>query len=94
MTTPGDAWRQTLETGSFEDVFASLESVIAQLEQGQDSLEESVDLYEIGMKLALRCEHLLNNAELRIRHIEREAGVGNSVNPSADVSDPAARTRL
>ena len=93
MSTRGIGWQQTLETGTFEEVLASLESIVASLEQGHQSLKDSVDLYELGMKLALRCEHLLNNAELRIREIEREAGFENRVNPIEDLSDPFNRTR-
>ena len=57
---------------SFEALFARLEDVTAQLETGDVALDRAVALYEEGMTLAQRCQHLLSEAEQRIEQL-REA---------------------
>ena len=57
---------------SFEALFARLEEIAAQLEEGGAPLERSVDLYAEGMRLAERCQRLLADAEQRVEHL-REA---------------------
>lgn len=54
---------------SFEQAYDELEEVIARLESGELSLEESVMLYERGKQLSARCQALLDNAELRIQKL-------------------------
>lgn len=54
---------------SFERAYEALEEVIAKLESGELSLEESVTLYERGKLLSARCQALLDNAELRIQKL-------------------------
>jgi exodeoxyribonuclease VII small subunit len=54
---------------TFEDAYAQLEEIAAQLESGDLSLDESVALYERGQALARHCSDLLDAAELRIRQI-------------------------
>ncbi len=51
---------------TFEQAFAQLEDIVAQLESGALSLEDSVRLYERGQALARHCAELLDAAELRI----------------------------
>jgi len=52
---------------TFEQAFAELEDIVAQLEGGALSLEDSVRLYERGQALAQRCGVLLDAAELRVQ---------------------------
>lgn len=54
---------------TFEQAYAQLEAVVAQLESGDLSLDDSVALYERGQQLARRCGELLDGAELRVRQI-------------------------
>jgi exodeoxyribonuclease VII small subunit len=54
---------------SFEAAFAELERVIARLESGELSLEDSVALFERGRKLSEHCQTLLDNAELRVNKL-------------------------
>ena len=54
---------------SFEKLYAELESVIAELENGNLSLDDSCALFERGMALAKRCGQLLDAAELRIKEL-------------------------
>lgn len=64
----------TVEQLSFEQAFAELEAIVAQLEAGQLPLEESLALFERGQALAARCGHLLENAELKVKQL-----VGNQL---------------
>lgn len=54
---------------TFEVAYARMAEVIDQLESGSLALEESVELYELGRRLAAHCQQLLDDAELRIRRI-------------------------
>lgn len=54
---------------SFEEAFNRLEEVLQALESGGHTLEESMVLYEEGMRLAKRCHERLDSAELRITQI-------------------------
>ena len=50
----------------FEAVYKRLEETVARLEEGGLTLEQSLALYEEGMKLAQRCQELLGQAELKV----------------------------
>jgi exodeoxyribonuclease VII small subunit len=52
---------------SFEEQLTALESVVERLEQGELSLEESVRLFEEGMKLSDACKKELEAAEGKIQ---------------------------
>lgn len=60
---------------SFEQSFDELEDVLAQLESGALSLEEQLTISEKGKLLALRCQKLLDDAELRIRKLEGDGSL-------------------
>jgi len=68
--TPFAEWEWALHQGSFEEVHATLEAVVAHLERGSLPLDETVACYELGVLLADRCERFLAEAELRISEIE------------------------
>lgn len=51
---------------TFEKSLASLEKIVRQLEEGDLSLEESLKLFEDGVKLSRECQERLNQAERRI----------------------------
>jgi len=57
---------------SFEQAFDQLEDVLAQLESGDLSLEQSVTMVEKGRLLSAHCQTLLDNAELRIKKLEED----------------------
>lgn len=52
---------------SFEQKLASLEAVVEKLERGDLPLEESVRLFEEGVKLSDACKKELEEAEGRIQ---------------------------
>lgn len=70
--TSADEALSTPET--FEAAYERLEEISNQLEAGGLSLEQSVDLYEEGMRLAARCQELLTNVEQRIETLRQRAG--------------------
>ncbi|MDH6532548.1 exodeoxyribonuclease VII small subunit [Aurantimicrobium minutum] len=61
MATPTDVSKL-----SYEDARNELVSVVAQLEQGSPTLEETLTLWERGEALALRCEEWLVGAKERL----------------------------
>ncbi|MCU1323795.1 MAG: exodeoxyribonuclease small subunit [Acidobacteriaceae bacterium] len=59
----------------FEDQLAALETVVERLERGELSLDESVQLFEEGVKLSTACKKELDAAEGRIQVlVEKTAG--------------------
>jgi exodeoxyribonuclease VII small subunit len=60
---------------SFEEQLTALESVVERLERGELSLDESVRLFEEGIKLSNACKKELEAAEGKIQLLaERGAG--------------------
>jgi len=51
---------------TFETQLKDLETIVSQLEEGDLSLEESLKLFENGVKLSRECQERLNEAERRI----------------------------
>ncbi len=58
---------------SFEEAFHLLDEAVRRLEAGELALEEALKVYELGARLAQRCDELLAAAELRVRQLD-EAG--------------------
>lgn len=63
------AEKSPVEAMNFEEAYLELEEIISQLEEDERSLEEMLDLYERGQRLAQHCEKLLEQAELRVQEI-------------------------
>lgn len=57
------------ERPSFEEALRKLESIVSKLEDSEVTLEESIQLYEEGMKLSKYCSETLEDAVLRIEKI-------------------------
>jgi exodeoxyribonuclease VII small subunit len=58
----------------FERRLSDLEAVVERLEQGDLPLEESVRLFEEGMKLSQSCKQELDAAEGRIQMLIEQSG--------------------
>ncbi len=58
---------------SFEEQMTELESVVERLERGEMSLEESVQLFEQGMRLTTACRKELDAAEGRLQVLVENA---------------------
>ncbi|RLD12100.1 MAG: exodeoxyribonuclease VII small subunit [Chlamydiae bacterium] len=57
---------------SFEDSLAQLENVVGKMEGGDIPLDECIDLYEKGVKLAGFCAKELDAAEKRIEKLHKK----------------------
>lgn len=60
---------EDLSTLSFEDALKELEAIVARLESGDASLDESITLYTKGDALRAQCEARLKDAQARIEKI-------------------------
>ena len=67
------------DSAGFEAQYKQLEAVVAKLEAGDLTLEESLALYEDGMKLAKACQELLRGAELRVTKLQEQFSDGMGV---------------
>ncbi|VAX03330.1 hypothetical protein MNBD_ALPHA03-1923 [hydrothermal vent metagenome] len=54
---------------NFEDSLSALEEIVRNLESGQVSLEESIDIYTRGTQLRQHCDKKLKDAAARIEKI-------------------------
>ncbi len=59
---------------SFESSLEELESLVEKLEKGQLTLDESLGIFERGMKLARVCNQKLSKAERKIEILIEENG--------------------
>ena len=55
---------------SFEKNLKKLEIIVDKLESGEIGLEESVELYEEGMKIKKICDKKLKDIEMQIKKIK------------------------
>lgn len=55
---------------TYETLYMRLQEVVARLEGGELPLEETLQLYEQGVRLAAECQRLLDAAELRVRQLQ------------------------
>jgi exodeoxyribonuclease VII small subunit len=62
---------------TFEQAYAQLEEIVARLESGDLTLDESVALYERGQQLARLCEQMLDAAELRVQQITADGEIAD-----------------
>ncbi|HEY9246231.1 MAG TPA: exodeoxyribonuclease VII small subunit [Candidatus Methanoperedens sp.] len=57
---------------SFEDAILELEGIVDKLEKGQLSLDESLLLFEKGIKLVKECDTKLRNARQKVEILIKE----------------------
>lgn len=60
------ARKKTSSKIDFEKSLAELEGVVEQLESGEQSLEDALQLFEQGIKLTRTCQQALQNAEEKV----------------------------
>ena len=61
------------ETLSFEAALKELEGIVKQLESGEAKLEESLQLFERGVKLSRFCSQKLDEAEKKIELLVKDS---------------------
>ncbi len=57
------------DTVSFESSLKKLEQIVAKLEDGDISLEDSVKSFEEGIGLVKECQKQLSSAELKVKKL-------------------------
>lgn len=81
------------EDERFEDQLERLEEIVASLEDETVGLEEALELFETGMKLARSCRARLEEVEQRVQQLlESEDGAPVQTAPLADDGDNADDT--
>ena len=58
---------------SYEEALAELEAIVGALEAEQNPLDESMRLFERGQALVLRCNALLESAQLKVEKLAGES---------------------
>ncbi|MHC1635386.1 MAG: exodeoxyribonuclease VII small subunit [Candidatus Methanospirareceae archaeon] len=61
---------------TFEEAMKKLESIVEMLEEGNLSLEESLEKFEEGIKLYRFCNKKLDEAEYRVEKLIKKEGEG------------------
>ncbi len=59
---------------SFEEGLAELETIVEQLEHGELPLEQSLELFEKGVKLSDTCRKQLQEAESKVEILLKKEG--------------------
>lgn len=77
---------RTKKKQTFEASLKKLEKIVGQLEDGDLSLEESLKLFEDGVKLSRECRKRLDQAERRIEVLLKD----NEGNPTLEALETEA----
>ena len=67
MKSSSNQTETPIESLTYEEALGQLEEIINTLELGEQTLEQSLELYERGQTLAHRCAYLLDQAELKVK---------------------------
>ena len=62
-----------------EQSLDALETIVKRLEAGEDTLDESIKLFEEGMRLSAACRKRLTEIEARVEILMHEAGGDEAV---------------
>ena len=58
----------------FEQALAELEALVTAMESGEMSLEESLQAFEVGVRLTRECQQALQQAEQKVQLLLAEDG--------------------
>jgi len=72
----------------FEAALEELQSIVAKMESGEQSLEEALASFQRGVELTRSCQKGLKDAEQRVEKLVRENGE-LKVTPVSDESEDA-----
>jgi len=70
----------------FEKSLQHLEKIVSNMESGELGLEESLEQFEQGIKLAKTCQDTLANAEIRVEQLIDKNGLQQTV-PFEDLDE-------
>ena len=62
------------ENFDFEEAMEKLEELVSSMEEGDLSLEKSLEAFEKGVKLTRECQTALANAEQKVKKLLDDAG--------------------
>ncbi len=65
-------------TQSFEEMMKELENIVQKLDNENVSLEESLNLYQRGMKLSATCDETLKDAEKKVNELMADEQTDNN----------------
>ena len=65
----------------FEDSLKKLETIVAQLEEGDLALEESLKLFEEGVSLSAACKQELDAAEGKVQMLVKQRDGSQKLEP-------------
>jgi len=63
----------------FEKSLQQLEKIVTQMESDEIGLEDSLNQFERGIKLAKECQDTLSNAEHRVEQLLEENGLQQTI---------------
>ncbi len=64
---------KAVEKLSYDEASAELEKIVRALEEGEQSLDDALALFERGQALTKRCLELLDEAELKVNKLSGES---------------------
>ena len=67
------------KTADFETNLTELETLVVQMEQGDLSLEQSLQAFEQGIKLTRECQQTLNQAEQKVQVLIEQNGTVEAI---------------
>jgi exodeoxyribonuclease VII small subunit len=70
----------------FEKSLQHLEKIVSNMESGELGLEDSLEQFEQGIKLAKTCQDTLANAEIRVEQLIEKNGLQQTV-PFEDLDE-------
>ncbi|MEE9120029.1 MAG: exodeoxyribonuclease VII small subunit [Syntrophobacteria bacterium] len=71
----------------FEEVLHKLEAIVAQMEEGDLPLEETLKAFEEGVKLARFCANKLDEAERKVEKLMRDQAGKLQTTPFSEEED-------
>jgi exodeoxyribonuclease VII small subunit len=66
---------------NFENSLKKLENIVAQLEQGDLALEDSIKLFEEGVGLSAACKQELDDAEGKVQMLVKQRDGSQKLEP-------------
>lgn len=73
---------------TFEESLKKLETIVAQLERGDLPLEDSIRIFEEGMRLSAECKKQLEEAEGKVEILVKRRNGTMSKEPFAPLNPP------
>lgn len=83
-----------MKNQTFEASLSNLEKIVRRLEEGDLPLEESLKLFEDGVRLARECQERLNQAERRIEVLLKDADGNPALNLIGQEDAPEAPPKI